>query len=182
MSATPLIALDMDGVLRPLREPTNDDIAVECGFLRGEYPDLFHRQPNWDDDGISRSTVYLSRPAVEWVRSLVERGFDVQWATTWQGWANTYFAASLGFTLPVAVEGRKHLRVGGHSAPEWKASSLAREFPDRPILWIDDNPPWTDRSGLFLRDDFLFVKPECEVGIDPENIAEAEAWLKRMSS
>jgi len=136
---------------------------------------MFHGQPNWSKKGKSRRNIYFSRPAVEWIQFLLERGVEVQWATTWQHWANTYFGEALGFTLPVAVDTERTILKG--RSPEWKAAQLESQFPGRPMLWIDDNPPFTDRTGLFNRPGFGFLYTDGAQGLSDENIVEAEAWL-----
>ncbi len=176
LTLKPIIALDCDGVIRPLREPKAGDIRVDCLFREDEYPDMFHRHPEWSKKGMSKGTIYFSRPAIEWVQFLLERGVEVQWATTWQRWANTYFGEALGFTLPVAVDSERTTLKG--RAAEWKATQLEAAFPDRPIMWIDDNPPFTDRAGLFNREGFKFIYTDAATGLSDENIVEAEAWLK----
>lgn len=171
----PLVALDFDGCIRPLREARPDDIRVDCLYRADEYPDMFHRKPEWSRKGQAKATVYLSRVAVEWARSLVDRGIDTGWATTWQRWANMYFGEALGFTLPVLVD-TERTTIASRSA-EWKAAQLTTVGSGRPVLWIDDNPPWTDRTGLFNAPGFRFLMPDYGRSIDEEIITLAEEWL-----
>ena len=174
----PMVALDFDGCLRPLgsaRKQRSDDIVVECNYDAREYPDMFHRRPEWSRKGQSKATIRLSRVAVEWARSLVARGIDTQWATTWQRWANMYFGEALGFTLPVAVDTKRTILT--NRSAEWKAARLSVVGFGRPLLWVDDNPPWTDRTGLFTAPGFRFIRPDESRGIDEETIELAEEWL-----
>lgn len=100
----PVVALDVDGVMR-IPEPRRGEveaIRVEVTMSRNAYPRLFHRAPRWDSDGTFTGTHFFSAAGVQWVRSLVARGVDVWWCTTWQDCANRYFSPRLELpTLPV---------------------------------------------------------------------------------
>ncbi|APZ33060.1 hypothetical protein BOH66_01160 [Microbacterium aurum] len=136
----PVVALDMDGVIRALTNlPSEQLVAHTITMTRDNYPHGFmHGEPEWDDDGLSTEVEYFSRVGVEWVRDLVRRGVDVRWATTWQEFANVYFSPVLGLPdLPVAVgvPGKRSLSPGG-----WKAWQLAQRFDGRPLVLVDDEP------------------------------------------
>lgn len=136
----PVIAVDVDGVLRGLTETFDPAVsfAVSITMHRDAYPTYLHGQPDWDENGESTEVEFFSLAGAAWIRDLVARGVDVQWATTWQEHANDYFTTPLGIPpQPVAVTGPGRR---GWDSGTWKAASLARQFDGRPLLWIDDNP------------------------------------------
>lgn len=140
----PVVAIDIDGVLRlgvrPAHPLPEGAYPVELTMRADAYPSFFHRPPTWDEDGTQTKTHWLSGIGAEWVRSLLDRGVEVVWATTWQEYAKVYFAAPRGVPqLPLGVSS------GGDEdeyldSPEWKSMTLAQRFPGRPLVWVDDNP------------------------------------------
>lgn len=80
-----------------------------------------------------------------WIRSLLNRGIEVAWATTWENAANVHLAPLLGVPeLPVAVCAKKHPPrfgwVKDGLVAEWKASVLGEFYsdPDTALVWADD--------------------------------------------
>lgn len=143
----PVVAFDVDGVLRvddPGSEPGARDgfFCERIAFRESEWPAVFHGQPRWVD-GEYVCDNWFSSAGVELLRKLVASDdVDVVWATTWQGWANTYFGELFGVgELPVAVVAESYRDVRADSSPEWKVLQLAERFPARPLLWLDDNLP-----------------------------------------
>ena len=106
----PVVAWDVDGVLRvrkfaPIPEgyahlgdrPEQNLFPAEVAVERSEYPTLFHGSPRWDENGRSVHTDHFSVVGAAFLRSMVEDDkVDPVWATTWQHWADTYFADHLG--------------------------------------------------------------------------------------
>jgi len=151
------------------------------------YPHVFHSPPSWDNHGVSTKRYLFSGVGAAWVRSLLDRGVEVVWATTWQEHANTYFAPILGIPpLPVGVRGDEEDEWG---PGEWKSVRLAAGFPGRPLLWVDDMPPV--RAGYQLEE---LRKPndraltlmqwvrDPAVGITPADVTEMDQWLMLAST
>lgn len=188
----PVVAVDVDGVLRLSRRKVADAdllgaFAAEVTVRRDAYPHVFHSPPMWDDDGVSTKRHLFSGVGAAWLRSLLDRGIDVVWATTWQEHANTYFAPTLGIPpLPVAVRGAREEEWG---PAEWKSVRLAAGFPGRPLLWVDDMPPvWAGYQLDALRkpNDRALTRlqwvRDSAVGITPDDVAEMDAWLELAST
>ena len=183
----PVVAVDLDGVLR-LRHRNAvgrfpfGAFDAEVTVRRDAYPSVFHSPPLWGDDGVLTRQYVFSGVGTAWVRSLVDRGIDVVWATTWQEYANTYFAPVLGIPpLPVAVQGDDEAEWG---PAEWKSVRLAARFPGRPLLWVDDMPPVRAGFGLdALRkpNDRALTRlhwvRDPAVGITADDVAEMDEWL-----
>ncbi len=183
----PVVAVDIDGVLRLRRGNVAGSerlgaFVAEVTVHRDAYPTVFHSAPDWDDDGLSTKRHLFSGIGAAWVQSLLDRGVEVVWATTWQEHANTYFAPILGLPpLPVAVVGDEEREWG---PAEWKSVQLARGFPGRPLLWVDDMPPmWAayQLNGLRSPRDRALTRLQWirdpTVGITHEDVAEMDEWL-----
>jgi len=131
----PVVAVDVDGVLRLRRgkaarpDPPGAFVAQVTVF-RYAYPRVFHSPPTWNDDGMSTGRHMFSGVGATWLRSLLDRDVEVVWATTWQHYANEYFAPLLGIPpLPVAVRGTR------------SASGGSRVTLDDIITFLDGFPP-----------------------------------------
>lgn len=187
----PVVAIDIDGVLRLAVPPEGPGpegaYPVEITMRRGAYPHAYHRSPGWTSNGTSTGTYWLSGIGAEWIRSLLERGVEVVWATTWQEYANVYFAPVLGIPeLPVAVTGRQ---VHGWDSSDWKSVRLRERFPGRPLVWVDDNPV---TNGTFAIDHMRAPRDRAlayfhwvarpQAGIRIHDIAAVEAWVTLAST
>jgi len=179
----PVVALDVDGVMR-IPEPRRGEVEamrVDVTMSRDAYPRLFHRAPRWDSDGTSTGTHFFSATGVEWVRSLVARGVDARWCTTWQDYANTYFAPRLGLpSLPV-ITGDPLPRHD--TSVDWKIRNIAATTRGRPVLWVDDQPcddglrySHTPRALTEVRG----IDPT--VGISAGDVKAMDAWLTLAST
>lgn len=200
----PIVAWDVDGVLRvrklkPVPEgftslgerPVQKLFPAEVLLEQNEYPTLFHGSPHWDENGQSRGINHFSVDAAALLRTMVaDPRVDPVWATTWQRWANTYFAPHLGIPeLPVAVktlepEDRNWFR----DSPSWKSYQLSRQFDGRPLIWLDDNMP--DRPSSDLTESrrpidraltlSYWVNPA--TGITEEDAANILQWIELAST
>lgn len=187
----PVVAIDIDGVLRLAAPPEGPGpegaYPVEMTMRRDAYPQAYHRPPRWGRDGTLTRTYWLSGVGADWVRSLLARGVEVVWATTWQEYANVYFAPALGVPeLPVATTGKE---VHGWDSSDWKSIRLRQRFPGRPLVWIDDNPVSADKFSIneirSPRDRalayFHYIGHPRE-GIRADEIETVEGWLALASS
>lgn len=148
-AARPVVALDVDGVLRPV--PTRDTVALPgpgamAGWVAHEVrvpghllPDSpFHRLTPGQDVTVG---MLLNPAHGAWVRRLLERA-DVVWATTWEHAANV-LAPLLGVPeLPVAVSVAtcppRFGQVKNGAVFEWKLHALSGVVGARPLAFVDD--------------------------------------------
>jgi len=183
----PVVAIDIDGVLRLAVPPEGpgpaDAFKVELTVHRNAYPRIYHKAPRWDRDGTATRTYWLSGTGARWIRSLLSRDIEVVWATTWQSFANVYFAPLLNIPpLPVGTEGTYEQQ---YTSSEWKTSELAYRYPGRPLVWVDDSPVHLDAYELQAlrspRDRALTLSwwiKDPRRGITTNDIAGVEAWLE----
>lgn len=150
-STTPVIAFDIDGVLRipnakPGLEFRSHVMTAEMTIRADAYPTLHHTPLRFDEDTLT-GTHTFSTTAINWIRHLLGKPLEVVWASTWGEHANTYFARALGLPdLPVATVDDG---VWDESSPMWKARQLGAKFPGRPLVWVDDVIPAAARRLLF---------------------------------
>lgn len=189
----PVVALDLDGVLRVPPSRTGDtsrDLIVSdpITYRRDAYPTLHHSEPPWDenDEFVDDEGEEFSRVGVQWVHDLLRRDVDVVWATTWQHHANRYFSPALGLPeLPVGVVdvGRRFLEPA-----EWKSVQLSADprWVGRPLVWIDDDIParWSIERNRRPNDRALTLSYRVSywLGLTQRDIDELDAWLTLAST
>lgn len=186
---TPVVALDVDGVMRLLVRPgmtlPYDTITAEVTLRRDAYPRVLHREPEWDETGENTHSHTFSAVGAAWARELISLGIEVVWATTWQDHANTYFADILGLPhLPNALaDVWPGFREG---SPAWKVRALRAAFPGRPLLWVDDNAPFFDfaeqrgpRERALTR---LHHIRDASAGIQQNDVDSMNTWLNHTTT
>lgn len=182
---TPVVALDIDGVIRVLNDRPDavGDLRVVTVTESDVFTSRFHRGPE-----AGAHEVLLARGAGAWINSLLDRGVEVVWATTWEHTANRHFAPLLNIPeLPVAVvsasDESASLRGG---APVWKAHQLAQRFRGRPLVWVDDDLPTLERTWERLEEirmrtrdtaPTLTVSTLAWEGLTEEHMAEVDEGL-----
>lgn len=189
----PVVAFDVDGVLRIYRPDATDvdKIELEVTLLEAEYPDIYHGKPKWDSTGTLDTVEHFSKEGIDLVRHLqAENTSDTVLATTWQRWANLYFIEPLNLEpMSVAVKTLEPFEWNyAHCSPAWKTKQLSRQFDGRPLIWIDDNMP--DRYGEELsvlrrpEDRYLTAsyKTDTYNGITQEDADFIKEWLKLAST
>jgi hypothetical protein len=111
---TPLLLLDVDGVLNPYAAPACPPGYTEHALFDGEEP------------------VWICAAHGQWLRELAAR-FELTWATAWGDNANWLLAPLLGLaSLPVVVFPPPPFR------PQDKLPAVRRFAQNRPLVWIDD--------------------------------------------
>lgn len=137
-SGTPLLLLDVDGVLNPYAASACPAGYTEHVLFAGE------------------EAVRVCAAHGQWLRELAMR-FSLVWATGWGGNANRLLAPLLGLaSLPV---------IGMPPPPFCPQEKLAavREFAqDRALVWIDDQIPAEAHAWAAER-----RVPTLLIGIDP---------------
>lgn len=193
----PLVALDIDGVLNPLRD--TDDGVSGGGYISHEvtleagstYLPYLHGH---GVESVS-AQVLVSAEHGRWVRSLLAQGVEVAWATTWEHYANDVFGPLLGLPeLPLAIcyrqdvdGGHHHPRMYGLGAVEWKAEALWNKYPDRPLVWIDDYASELvrfDMRGERIErgSPSLAIACDRKIGLTRTQMNEVNGWLLALRS
>ncbi|WP_438354771.1 hypothetical protein [Microbacterium sp. CJ88] len=188
----PVVAIDIDGVLRLRHEPVIVDLwpgvfAAEFTVRRGSFPTAHHGQPDWDANGEVTFVNAFSGVGAAWIRDLLDRGIEVDWASTWGLHANKHFPQILGIPpLPAATLGPAR---PGETTVQWKMTQLVEQFPGRPLLWVDDDVPGprqdmladlrAPRDRALTRTHWIGTPT---VGITLDDVAEMDEWLALAST
>ena len=175
-ASTPVVALDIDGVLNPLGyrdelPPTAELVTVcipawataDASFLVGRGRRNVYPQ------------VVVDRAHGDWIQSLLDRGITVVWCTSWETAAPVLYGPMLGLPpLPVIVLDGEHLR----DSADAKAQQLDKLFPARSLVWLDD----TSHDGAYLARHPAYptlVPPvSAYTGLTEDIRDEVEAWLE----
>lgn len=160
--STPLILVDVDGVLNPGR-PNAGDYRRHWVFPGG----VAHRMSLNPAHG----------------RMLTELGglcgAELVWASYWRDRANTWIAPRVG--LPslryVPIPTRWKLRARS-SLGQWKARHVAAWVGQTPFVWFEDDPTvprWlAEQSGL---GEHLLVTVDPATGLTHQDVEQARSWL-----
>ena len=157
----PLLFLDVDGVLNAIP------------YQRG--PDQFD---DFQQTRIMGVLITYSKKMGERIKAL---DADVVWLTTWQHKANEHIRHLYGWEeFPVVVA-----HPESYDSPWWKSKTAQRhlESSERPLIWIDDDLSYGERSGTleWLREysqPKLLICPQPTAGIRPSHLDMIEEWIK----
>jgi hypothetical protein len=155
-SATPLLLVDVDGVISLF------------GFERADAP-----AGSWElVDGIGH---YLSATAGEHLRVLSD-SFELVWCTGWEEKANEYLPRALG--LPGTLPYLSFDHAVGRGNTHWKLDAIdAYAGADRALAWIDDAfaPACFDWAAA-RPGPTLLVATEPATGMTDAHVAQLNAW------
>jgi HAD domain in Swiss Army Knife RNA repair proteins len=158
---TPLVLLDVDGVLNPLQRSP--------GYQR------YRAAPN----GITYRLLLNPRHGPLLTRLAEETGAELVWASYWTDSANEWIGPRVG--LPPLRAVPIPPRDARYSYGAWKARHVTDWIGDRPFVWLEDEP---DVPGLVASAPGL--GPHLVVPVDPEegltnvHVEQARDWLEQL--
>lgn len=179
----PVVGLDFDGVLN---------------ILPGtELPEGFERhiveldRANWPTHPYIRPLpggrrevlhgIVVSRAHGAMVRSWIEAGAVVVWATTWERAVLRNAALCDLPDLPVLEISRVLVGPLPQRTADWKVTGLQAAFPGHPLVWVDDFG--ADRRGESQFGDppapMLVVAPDEAVGLTAEEAEQVRRFILR---
>lgn len=138
----PLLFLDVDGPLNPY--------AAEPQKRPEGYITLRVPRENGEGAGWPRPRM---RPLRVWLNpahgpALLALGYDICWATTWMGEANTWIGPTLGLPgLPFVDFGGALLNERPDGV-HWKLGPLVEYADGRPFAWVDDEQSDADHAHV----------------------------------
>ncbi len=170
-AGTPLIAVDVDGVLNP----NHPDLAVRLGYQPHRYngPDPYGRPVT--------GTVWLHPAHGAWLRELAAHAQPV-WCTSWNQLAATWIAPRLG--LP---DTWLHVPVTGSGVRFGHQTKLAAVYAwagRRPLAMLDDEfggkDPYTAHQRTAAGAPTLLRPVDPSRGLCRADIDAVLAWLRQL--
>jgi hypothetical protein len=155
---TPVLLLDLDGVLNPFAAPVCPDGYRERVFFDGEEPGRYCPEHGG------------------WIRELAAAG-ELWWATGWGEHANELYLPLLGVDpLPVVRFPPVPFE------PELKVPAVAAVVGDRPAAWIDDNHTPRGRRWAAERSaPTLLVSVDPAIGLVRADVDRVITWAADLS-
>lgn len=158
---TPLVLLDVDGVLNPLQRSP--------GYQR------YRASPN----GTVFRLLLNPRHGPLLTGLAAETGAEIVWASYWTDAANDWIGPRIG--LPPL----RHVPIPAHdprfSLGAWKARHVAAWIGERPFVWLEDEP---DVPAVLAEDTrlgpYLIVPVDPLQGLTETHVSQARAWLEQL--
>lgn len=161
MSAKPLLAVDVDGVISLFGGEAMPPAEAPLQLIEG----VMHR---------------ISRPAGEHLRNLAGH-YDLVWATGWEGRANDHLPHLLGLPSELPFVSFEHSSRFGSA--HWKLGPLEELARGRALAWIDDAldescHEWAARRA----EPTLLVPTSSKRGLGDEEAATLLAWARSLAA
>lgn len=158
---TPLVLLDVDGVLNPLQR--------SAGYQR------YRAMPG----GVTYRLLLNPRHGPLLTGLAAETGAEIVWASYWTDAANDWIAPRIG--LPRLRHVPIPPRRPGMSLGAWKARQVAAWVGGRPFVWLEDEPdvPAVLASQPRLGP-YLIVPVDPREGLTDDHVELARVWLEEL--
>lgn len=161
-SGKPLVLLDVDGVLNPLKRPHR-------GYRR------FRVSPG----GVTFKLWLNAAHGPQLLELAESTGSELAWASYWCDGANEWVGPKVGLPeLPYVPIPRFPGEPDGISLGAWKARHVAAYVGERPFVWFEDEPDAAERLLDHLAEGSHFlVRVDPLKGLLEGHLDRARAWL-----
>ena len=162
-SRTPVVLLDLDGVLNPFAASVCPEGYVEREVFDGEEP------------------VRYCRAHTAWIAELASVA-ELWWATGWGRLANDIYLPLLNAGNPQPLDPLPVVEFPPVPfEPELKVAAIDDMLGDRPAAWIDDNHTETGRMWARERPvPTLLVSTDPAVGWTRPHVDQVVAWISAL--
>ena len=158
---TPLVLLDVDGVLNPLQRSP--------GYQR------YRAAPN----GVTYRLLLNPRHGPLLTGLAQEAGAELVWASYWTDSANEWIGPRVG--LPPLRAVPIPPRDAWYSYGAWKARHVTDWIGDRPFVWLEDEPDVPELiAAVPALGPHLIVPVDPEEGLTDVHVEQARDWLEQL--
>lgn len=106
---------------------------------------------------------------------VLARGYELVWATSWEGSANILLEGTRHSSWPVVpVTSGAGRRPDGYDSP--RVAPVLDFVGDRPFAWVDDQLSRRDAAALVASHDCLLLRPNPRIGLTTAHVASLRAW------
>ncbi len=162
--ASPLLMVDIDGVISLFATPANGSRSAAAG--EGSFHSI---------DGIPH---FLSSTAAAHLLALAPL-FELVWASGWEERANEHLPHLLG--LPAGLPFLRFARSPGTANAHWKLEAIDTYAAGRPLAWIDDAfnaacHSWAEQRAAAT----LLVRTDPARGLTEREALELARWAQEL--
>jgi hypothetical protein len=170
VSASPLLMLDVDGVLTPTFAWNRPEGYKAFAVRRSELGKTAKRY----------SPLWLNPRHGVWLGAL---DTEIRWATAWEAAANAQIGRHLGMVkLPHVSFSRRDFRPQADGS-HWKLDDIMANADGRPFVWVDDGVSGADvvRVQLEYPAPALLYRVDPRRGLTWNDMSHVWGWLNAVS-
>ncbi|MFB6885811.1 hypothetical protein ACFCY8_33825 [Streptomyces noursei] len=175
----PLLLLDVDGVLNPLRvRPGQEPDGFRRHFMRPRA--WIDQHPHLLESDVPDLPVWLHPDHGE---ELLDLPYDLVWATTWENDANHFIGPAIGLpSLPVITWTAPHAYPA--DGTYFKTADIVRYAAGRPFAWVDDQLGQADRDYVARHHPgpALLYDTDDATGLDLDDFEALAQWTDTISA
>lgn len=170
MTASPLLMLDVDGVLTPTFAWRRPQGYTAFPVVRSELGKQAKRP----------RSLWLNPRHGVWLNAL---GIEMRWATAWEGAANEEIGTHIGLPRMSHVMFSRRDFKPNVDGSHWKLDDIMANADGRPFVWVDDGVSGADvvRAQLEYPAPALLYRVDPRRGLSSNDMLHVWQWLRSVS-